>query len=600
VLAALGGALRADRVQLFENYRRADGCLIGKLVGEWCADGIQAAFPGGAGEKIAYGESLLPFGEDLQDHAMHAHAADLAESSKLALEGVSAQFVAATAVRSEDRWWGSIELQYCESDPRWSKLDSEVLDAFASSLGAAIAHRGSEPIAEYYRELVEEIPAILYIDDLSRDFYTIYVGPQIETILGIPRSVWLTEDDAWERNIHPDDWPQMTKQYDEFLASGTDKPLVQEYRMIRPDNGELVWIRDECSAVLAAENTPGVVKGVMYDITEQKKLEEQIRAAEAKRRALIEQIPGIVYVWPMGDSDEEPFVSAAVETVLGCTREQWLNENWWLDHVHEEDRDQVLAARSALDTASEPVEIEYRMRLEGDHVIWVDEVAQVLMRDGKPWVLQGVLGDITKRKEAEEQMAFLAFHDVLTGLPNRAMFDEHLRMAISRAERKACVVAVLYVDLDELKKTNDTIGHFAGDELLRATASRLRAAVRKEDLVARVGGDEFLVMVPDLDPNPRAPGTRMGKVAASPATSLAVSIAKRICAAMRVPVETSAGPVESTASVGISLFPIDADDTSELIHHADEAMYQSKQSGHGAFVIYSEPPIPDGGPAPKS
>jgi PAS domain S-box-containing protein len=190
----------------------------------------------------------------------------------------------------------------------------------------------------------------------------------------------------------------------------------------------------------------------MYDITEQKNLEEQIRAAEAKRRALIEQIPGIVYVWPMGDSGEEPFVSAAVESVLGCTREQWLNENWWLDHIHEEDRDQVLSARAALDTASEPVEIEYRIRLEADHLIWVDEVAQVLMRDGQPWVLQGVLGDITKRKEAEEQMAFLAFHDVLTGLPNRAMFDEHLRMAISRAEQKASVVAVLYVDLDELKR----------------------------------------------------------------------------------------------------------------------------------------------------
>jgi predicted signal transduction protein with EAL and GGDEF domain len=107
-------------------------------------------------------------------------------------------------------------------------------------------------------------------------------------------------------------------------------------------------------------------------------------------------------------------------------------------------------------------------------------------------------------------------------------------------------------------------------------------------------------MVPDLDPNPRAPETRMGKVAASPATSLAVAIAKRICAAMRIPVETSAGPVESTANVGISLFPIDADDTSELIHHADEAMYQSKQSGHGMFVIYSEPSIPDGVPLDKS
>jgi PAS domain-containing protein len=252
VLAALGGALRADRVHLFENYRRADGRLIGKLVSEWCSQDVEQAFPEGPGEKIAYGEFLLPFGEDLQDHGTHAHTTGLGESSRLAMESVSVQFTAATAVRSEGRWWGSLDVHYCESDPRWSKLDGEVLDAFASTLGAAIAHRGAEPIAEYYRELVEEIPAILYIDDLSRDFYSIYVGPQIEAILGIPRAVWLTEDDPWERNMHPDDWPLMTKQYDEFLESGTDKPLVQEYRMIRPDNGQLVWIRDECSAVLAA------------------------------------------------------------------------------------------------------------------------------------------------------------------------------------------------------------------------------------------------------------------------------------------------------------------------------------------------------------
>ena len=113
------------------------------------------------------------------------------------------------------------------------------------------------------------------------------------------------------------------------------------------------------------------------------------------------------------------------------------------------------------------MEVEYRMRLSGERVIWIGEVAQVLMSDGRPWVLQCVLGDITRRKQAEEQMTFLAYHDVLTGLPNRAMFDEHLEMAISRARRQGDAVAVLYVDLDDLKQTNDSFGHRAGDELLR-------------------------------------------------------------------------------------------------------------------------------------
>ena len=184
-------------------------------------------------------------------------------------------------------------------------------------------------------------------------------------------------------------------------------------------------------------------------------------------------------------------------------------------------------------------------------------------------------------------MTFLAYHDVLTGLPNRAMFDEHLAMAVSRARRQTCAVAVLYVDLDDLKTTNDSLGHRVGDEVLRATATRLSTSVREQDLVARHGGDEFLVMVPDLELEPHALPGAIPSAPASRASSLVVSIAERICAAMCSPVETSAGPVESAVSIGISLFPVDADNPSMLLHHADEAMYRSKQRGRGTFDIYT-------------
>jgi len=596
VLEPLGNAVCADRVHLFENYRRADGRLIAKLVAEWCSPGMEPAFATGVGDEVAYGEPVLPFGEDLTDRGtMHGHVRSLDEPSRLALERLSVRFVAATAVHSEDRWWGSLGVHYCNRDPQWCNIYRDAFAVVASALGAAVSHRAPEPAAEYFQELVEEIPAILYIDDLSRQYCSLYVGPQIEAILGIAREAWLSEDDAWERNMHPDDWAATTREYEGFLSSGTAGPLVQEYRMIRPDDGRVIWIRDECTAVFPKADAPGIVKGVMYDITQQKHLEEQLRDAEAKRRALIEQIPGVVYVQPLAGSAEEPFVSAAVESVLGCTREQWFDGHWWLHHLHEEDRDRAVAARAALEAVGEPVEIEYRMRLGGERVTWIGETAQVLMRDGRPWVLQGVLGDITKRKEAEEQMTFLAYHDALTGLPNRAMFDEHLEMAISRARRQGKAVAVLYVDLDDLKRTNDSLGHRAGDELLQATASRLRTAIRKEDLVARQGGDEFLVMVPDLDRGVVASASGTPSPPTSAAVSVAISIAERICSAMRLPVETAVGPVESAASIGISLFPVDADDPSALLHHADEAMYRSKQDGRGAFVLYAEPPIPGGG-----
>ncbi len=592
VLAALGGAVCADRVLLFENYRRADGRVIGKLSAGWCSTDAEPEFAAVPGDEVAYGESVLPFGEELPElGVMQGDTSSFAEFARPGLEDAAIRFTAAAAVLSAGRWWGTLAVYFRSHDPRWSGLDRATLEVVGSLLGKAIAHRTPRPAEEHYRELVEEIPAILYIDDASRQYSSLYVGPQIETLLGIPRETWLSEDDAWERNMHPDDWPAMTQQYEAFLSSGTSGPLVQEYRMIRPDDGRVVWIRDECTAVLSNADAPGIVKGVMYDITEQKRLEEQLRAAEAKRRALIEQIPAVVYVQPLTESAEEPFVSAAVQSVLGCTREEWFDGHWWLDHLHEEDRDRAVASRAALEADGGSVEFEYRMRLGGERVIWIGEVAQVLMSDGQPWVLQCVLGDITRRKEAEEQMTFLAYHDVLTGLPNRAMFDEHLEMAISRARRQGNAVAVLYVDLDDLKQTNDSLGHRAGDELLQATASRLRAAVRAEDLVARQGGDEFLVMVPDLARQPRESAATEPTVPTSPAVSVAVRIAERICVATRVPVETSAGTVESGASVGISLFPGDAEDSSALLHHADEAMYRSKQSGRGAFALYAEPPL---------
>ncbi len=592
VLAALGGAVCADWVLLFENYRRADGRIIGKLAADWCSADVEPEFAAVPGGEVAYGEPVLPFGEDLPERGViEVDVSGFARSSVTQPDGSSARFAAAAAVSASGRWWGTLGVYYRSRDPRWSGLDRATLEVVGSLLGQAIAHRTPEPAEQHYQELVEEIPAILYIDDASRQYSSLYVGPQIEAILGISRETWLSEDDAWERNMHPDDWAAMTQQYQAFLSSGTSGPLVQEYRMIRPDDGRVVWIRDECTAVLSNADAPGIVKGVMYDITEQKHLEEQLRAAEAKRRALIEQIPAVVYVQPLSDSSEEPFVSAAVESVLGCTREQWFDGHWWLDHLHEDDRQRAVATRAALEADGGSVELEYRMRLSGERVIWIGEVAQVLMSDGRPWVLQCVLGDITRRKQAEEQMTFLAYHDVLTGLPNRAMFDEHLEMAISRARRQGNAVAVLYVDLDDLKQTNDSFGHRAGDELLQATASRLRAAVRAEDLVARQGGDEFLVMVPDLAREPREPAGSGPKVPTSPAVSVAVRVAERICVATRVPVETSAGTVESGASVGISLFPGDAEDSSALLHHADEAMYRSKQSGRGAFALYAEPPL---------
>ena len=162
--------------------------------------------------------------------------------------------------------------------------------------------------------------------------------------------------------------------------------------------------------------------------------------------------------------------------------------------MHPEDIERAWDEYRHAYNAHEPLNHEYRMIHEDGSVRWVLEQAYPIDDEqGDPWLIQGVIFDITERKRAEEQVAFLAYHDKLTGLPNRALFEEMLETAIARARRHDLGVGVIYLDLDNFKLVNDSLGHHAGDELLKQLAERLRGCTRETDLVARQGGDEFLL-----------------------------------------------------------------------------------------------------------
>ena len=186
--------------------------------------------------------------------------------------------------------------------------------------------------------------------------------------------------------------------------------------------------------------------------------------------------------------------------------------------------------------------------------MWFRDSAIVLPDpDGRPALIQGVMLDITERKAAEQHIAYLAYHDKLTDMPNRAMFDELLELSLARARRSGLGVAVIWVDLDDFKLVNDSLGHETGDELIRLLADRLREATRDTDLVARPGGDEFLVLLADLDVTPPVPGGQDGGSIAAEAVSV------RIQEAMRAPFEVAGMELYITASQGIGVFPGDSD-----------------------------------------
>jgi len=305
--------------------------------------------------------------------------------------------------------------------------------------------------------------------------------------------------------------------------------------------------------------------------------------AEAKYRSLVEHIPAVVYLDPVDEELSSIYVSPQVRDLIGIEPEVWLGDfSAWRNHVHADDIERAWDEYQDAYRNHLPLNHEYRMVHEDGTVRWVLEQAfPIDDEQGNPWLIQGVIFDITERKTAEEQANFLAYHDKLTGLPNRVLFEEMLEAAIARARRTDLGVGVLYLDLDNFKLVNDSLGHHAGDLLLAQLGDRLRTCTRDSDLVARQGGDEFLVLLGDLERGSDDPDRP------NPSMEVAESVAERIRRALEEPFDLAGTPFYASGSLGISLFPQDAQDAETLLKNADTAMYQSKKQEPGGHIVFA-------------
>ena len=186
-------------------------------------------------------------------------------------------------------------------------------------------------------------------------------------------------------------------------------------------------------------------------------------------------------------------------------------------------------------------------------------------------VVYGVARDISERLRGQQQLAYLAYHDRLTGLPNRVLVEDQLDLAVARARRMNRSVALLFVDLDDFKAVNDRLGHAAGDQFLAAVAARLRGVLRDTDVLARQGGDEFLVLLSDLEDHPE---------------HVAEAVGAKLHVALQHPFSVAGAELMAAASVGVSLYPDDASDSEALLRHADAAMYKAKAAGGGQLAFH--------------
>jgi diguanylate cyclase (GGDEF)-like protein/PAS domain S-box-containing protein len=300
---------------------------------------------------------------------------------------------------------------------------------------------------------------------------------------------------------------------------------------------------------------------------ENARLLDAVRSSDARFRSLIRGVSDVIAI--LGANGSIRYASPSALATWGCASDDVLGQNF-LDRVHPDD---LTAARELLDSvlARSGATLTGALRLQHGGQGWRDfEV--ILANQHEDPAVGGIIAtchDVTERKAFELQLSQLAFRDPLSGLPNRALFMDRLEHALMRATRDGRLVAVLFVDLDNFKLVNDTLGHAAGDAVLIEVAVRLKHCLRAQDTAARLGGDEFTVLVEDI-----------------PDLTVATVLAERVQQALKLPIRLASGDIVAAASIGIALSAAHGEMPDELLHRADLAMYRAKSQGKGHYAIF--------------
>jgi diguanylate cyclase (GGDEF)-like protein/PAS domain S-box-containing protein len=435
---------------------------------------------------------------------------------------------------------------------------SGVLGVAVDITGRVRAEENLREAEQRYRTLVEQIPAVTYIDLADDSDTSVYTSPQIERMLGYTPEEW-QENKLWPERLHPDDRERVLAADERFEAGS--EPFSEEYRLFAKD-GSVIWVLEEAVLVRGEEGEPLYWQGVMFDITGRKEAEEQLRLSEAELRALFEAMDDVVFeidvrgryvkVAPTNPSllyqPREELVGKTLYEILPAKKAEELHSN----------------IRRSLESRKTE-KVEYSLSIEGREV-WFEGTVTPLSQESVVFVGR----DITGRKALEEQLAYQASHDPLTELPNRVLFTDRLRHALSRAKRRQQAVAIMFMDLDNFKVVNDSLGHQTGDRLLRLVSKRIKKFLRPEDTVARLGGDEFVFLLEDVD----ADG--------------ASRIAERILRELRAPFTLGRRQFFVTASVGITVGGGNEKHAAELLRDADLAMYRAKRSGKARYAVFEE------------
>lgn len=365
--------------------------------------------------------------------------------------------------------------------------------------------------------------------------------------------------------VHPDEIDRVKMAYAHFRTYHQPYEIVTQ--LLMPD-GMIKYVSQRTRAVLGPNGVVLRYIGTLQDITMQTLQDMAFKESEERFRTIADY----TYDWEywQGTQGEMLYVSPSCERITGYSAADFIsNPELIVQIVHPEDRESYVSHKRDI-TGKAHGDLTYRILTKDGQVRWVAHGCRaVFSHKGQPRGRRGSNRDITDLKLAEQRAHQLAYFDSLTNLPNRRMLMDRLQHGLTQAKRFQRALAVMFLDLDRFKQINDTLGHDAGDKLLVEVAERLSLCVRQGDTVSRTGGDEFIIVLPEIS----HPGD-------------ATKVAEKILEAISKPILVAGQEVDTSTSIGIAVYPVDGeDDAEELMKKADSAMYEAKRSGRNRYCM---------------
>jgi len=468
-------------------------------------------------------------------------------------------------------------LCFAEGDYRWVRLqlhpETDAAERVISRQGVLIeitevTEQVLVEVRQRFLRLLETIDGVVW--EAERGVGNTFLSPQVERLFGYTVEEWRADPGFWRSRVHPDDLAEALV-IDEAAYNATHSYAYEmSYRLIAR-SGKVVWVRDLCRAVVEP-GRPNRMIGLMIDVTRQKNTElELLRSENRYALATLGSNDGI---WDWDLRTDVLHVSGRFHEIVGLGDADHVHGGGW-DFLHRlidpDDRARVQAAcRRHLAGDSPNFSVDFRAFHGAGRLVWVNWRGVARFEDGVAVRMAGSLSDLAERGSS---------YDALTSLPGRPLFRDRLAHAIALQRYEAAKdddgparmgttgFAVLLLDLNRFKAVNDTLGHHVGDQLLQQVARRLESCVRTVDLVARMSGDEFNVLLESIDP------------------AEATERARQIAAALEAPYEIGGHTVRSGASIGLVCSAPGLATIDDYLRAADAAMYQAKSRSMGVCVF---------------